>query len=170
MKVKRFPKCSASPERQSSGATGPRFSPRAVYSQDEAPGAGAKPDETPKVLIAEDDYLVASQMEDALTRAGFVVFDVVSTAEDAIERARAGGVALVVMDVRLAGKRDGVDAATELFQQHGIRSIFATAHADPEIRKRAEKATPAGWLQKPYSMASLVAVVRAATETKGSKH
>ena len=57
--------------------------------------------------------------------------------------------ALCVMDIRLAGSRDGIEAAIEIFMAHGIRCIFATAHADPEARVRAEKAVPHGWLQKP---------------------
>jgi len=137
-----------------------------VYSRDDASGTGKRPDEPVRLLVVEDDYLVGAQMEEALREAGFAVADVVSTAEDAIDRARARDVTLAVMDIRLAGRRDGVDAAIELFQQHGIRTIFATAHADPEIRQRAQKAMPVGWLQKPYTMASLVAAVRDALKAK----
>ena len=138
------------------------FRPHMVYSRDDSLDAGTRPDEPTKVLIVEDDYLVGAQVESALTDAGFAVAGVVSSAEEAIEVAETGGVALVIMDVRLAGPRDGVDAAIELFQRHGIRSIFATAHADAETRRRAEGAQPLGWLQKPYSMSSLVTAVRAA--------
>jgi len=142
------------------------FRARLVYSRDDAAGTGKRPDEPVRLLVVEDDYLVGAQMEEALREAGFAVVDVVSTAEDAIGRARARDVTLAVMDVRLAGRRDGVDAAIELFEQHGIRTIFATAHADPEIRKRAQKAMPVGWLQKPYTMGSLVAAVRDALKAK----
>lgn len=170
MKTKRFPKASVSPQRQPTRwAAESRFRPRVVYSRDDAFGAGEQADKRVKVVIAEDDYLVASQMEEALAEAGFNVVAVVSTAEEAIKAATEGQVSLVLMDVRLGGKRDGVDAAIELFGQHGIRSVFATAHADPDIRKRAEKAMPAGWLQKPYSMASLVTTVRRALDGRG-KH
>jgi DNA-binding NarL/FixJ family response regulator len=47
-----------------------------------------------------------------------------------------------------------------LFRAHGIRCIFATAHSDNEVRSRAIAATPLGWLQKPYTMSSLVAMIR----------
>ena len=151
-------------------ATEPLLRPRLVYSRDDASGTGKQPGEPVRVLVVEDDYLVGAQMEEALREAGFAVVDVVATAEDAIDRARARDVTLAVMDIRLAGRRDGVDAAIELFQQHGIRTIFATAHADRETRKRAEKAMPVGWLQKPYTMASLVAAVREALKAKGNRH
>lgn len=121
-----------------------------------------------KVLVVEDDYLVGAQVESALSDAGFAVAGVVASAEEAIEMAQTRGIALVIMDIRLAGPGDGVDAALEIFERHNIRSIFATAHADPETRKRAEGAMPLGWLQKPYSMSSLVTVVRAALKPRES--
>ena len=52
------------------------------------------------------------------------------------------------MDIRLAGTRDGIDAAIEIFETLGIRCIFATAHADPGVRSRAEKAVPLGLAAK----------------------
>jgi DNA-binding NarL/FixJ family response regulator len=134
--------------------------PRIVFSRDESSGAGKGPDRTPCVLIVEDDYLGAAQMEDALPGAGFAVAAIVASAADAVAAVAATRVDVAVMDVRLVGQRDGVDAAIELFESHGVRSVFATAHYDRETRQRAEKANPLGWLQKPYSMASLVVAVR----------
>ena len=64
------------------------------------------------------------------------------------------------MDVRLSGRRDGIDTAIELFRNHDIPCVFATAHADAEARTRAAPAKPRGWLQKPYSMPDLVTLVR----------
>ena len=118
--------------------------------------------EPPQILVVEDDFLVAMQIETALTEAGFAVAGSAATAEEAIELALAKRPALAVMDVRLAGKRDGVEAALQLFREHGIRSVFATAHHDPELRQRATPAAPLGWLQKPYAMASLVQAIRRA--------
>ena len=134
--------------------------PRLVFARDDAAGAGKGPGAPAKLLVVEDDYLVAAQMEQALTEAGFDIAGVVASAEDAIETAVAERVSLVIMDIRLAGRRDGIDAAVELFKHHGIRSIFATAHADAESRKRAASAEPLGWLQKPYTMASLIESVK----------
>ena len=120
------------------------------------------------MLIVEDDYLVATQMEEALSAAGFAVVGVVASAKDALDTAAVSPVNIAVMDIHLDGRRDGVEAAIELFERHGVRSIFATANYDPEIRKRAEKARPVAWLQKPYSMSSLVDAVRMALDV--SKH
>jgi DNA-binding NarL/FixJ family response regulator len=136
--------------------------PFLVFARDDASGSSADAGTQNRILIVEDDYLVGSQMELALSEAGLEPVGLVNTAEEAVEAAVAGRVALVVMDIRLAGRRDGVDAAIELFAKHGIRCVFATAHADPAVRERAKSANPLGWLQKPYSMASLVETVRKA--------
>jgi DNA-binding NarL/FixJ family response regulator len=136
--------------------------PYVLFARSDESGSKKSPPEPTRILIAEDDYLVATQMEGALTQAGFEPAAVVASAEEAVKAAVDHRVALVVMDIRLAGARDGVDAAIELFQKHGLRCIFATAHADATVRQRAQAAEPLGWLQKPYSMTSLIEMVREA--------
>ena len=113
-----------------------------------------------QILVVEDDFLVAMQIEAALSEAGLALTGTASSGEEAIEMAASVRPALVLMDIRLAGKMDGVDAAVALFREHGIRCIFATAHHDLEVRRRAAAAEPLGWLQKPYSMPAMLAAVR----------
>ena len=115
-----------------------------------------------KVLIVEDDFLIAMQTESALMEAGFGVIGVATTADEALTLARTHRPALAVMDIRLAGQRDGIEVAGDLFRELGIRCVFATAHDDRQVRARAESFAPLGWLAKPYTMASLVTLVRAA--------
>jgi two-component system, response regulator PdtaR len=112
------------------------------------------------ILIVEDDYLVAVQMEAALMEAGLESVGIATTAEEAIELAASQHPALAVIDIRLASARDGIDAAIVLLREHGIRCIFATAHQDVHTQSRAALASPLGWLQKPYSMESLVQIVQ----------
>lgn len=134
------------------------FRPRLIFSRDDAWGDGVSP--AARLMIVEDDYLVATQMADSLREAGFEVAAVAASAEEAVAAAREEPIALAIVDVRLSGKRDGVECALELFTRYGIRCIFATAHGDPRVKARAEPAKPLGWIQKPYSMASLIANVR----------
>ena len=129
---------------------------------DEMAGAGTQAAEPPRILILEDNYLIATQIEAALMQAGFDIAGIASSAEEATELAASERPALVVADIRLAGKRDGIDAAIQLFRDHGIRSIFATAHHNQETRRRAKPANPLGWLPKPYTMAALLQLVRQA--------
>jgi DNA-binding NarL/FixJ family response regulator len=112
-----------------------------------------------RILVVEDDFLIALQTEAALTDAGFEVIGSATTAEEAIALATAQQPCLAVMDIRLASERDGIDAASQLFKEFGIRCIFATAHDDPHTRRRAEPYAPLGWLAKPYTMTSLVTLV-----------
>ncbi len=120
-----------------------------------------RPQQPARLLIVEDDFLIAMEAEAALSEAGFSVLDVATTAEEAFALARQHQPEVVVMDIRLAGQRDGIDAAGDLYRELGLRCIFATAHDDQRTRARAEPYGPLGWLTKPYTMASLVSLVRA---------
>jgi DNA-binding NarL/FixJ family response regulator len=148
---------SASPERR----------PGPVFAQNDdsqsAKGAAA----APRILIVEDDFLIATQAEDTLIDAGFDLVGIAASAEEAIELAAAQRPALAIMDIRLAGARDGIDAALELFQRYQIRCIFATAYSGQESRSRAAPAAPLGWLPKPYTTVSLVESVRKALKDLG---
>jgi DNA-binding NarL/FixJ family response regulator len=145
----------------------PRQRPAIVYSRDDAASGGKDYAAPARILIVEDDFLVASDMEAALTEAGFTLAGVASSAEEAVELAKAEQPAMAVMDIRLAGKRDGIDAALELFRTLGIRCVFATAHYDDATKARAEPARPLAWVPKPYAMTSLVDAVRAALKETG---
>jgi DNA-binding NarL/FixJ family response regulator len=118
-----------------------------------------------RILIVEDDFLIAMQTETALIEAGFDVVGIAATAEEAIALARKQRPSLAVMDIRLASARDGIDAARELFRDLQLRCIFATAHDDLHTRARAESYAPLGWLAKPYTMTSLVALIVEAQST-----
>jgi two-component system, response regulator PdtaR len=114
------------------------------------------------ILIVEDDFLIAMQAESALLDAGFCVIGIAAAADEALALARERRPVIAIVDIRVAGPRDGVDAAGDLFRELGVRSVFATAHDDQQTRARAEPYAPLGWLTKPYSMASLINLVREA--------
>lgn len=111
------------------------------------------------ILLVEDDFLVGMEVESGLVDAGYTVAGIATTAEEAVELAASSRPALVVMDIRLASERDGIDAALEIFRTLGIRSLFASAHVDSQVRARAEAARPLGWVPKPYRVETLLAAV-----------
>lgn len=117
---------------------------------------------SPCILLVEDDFLVGMEMETGLQEAGYEVAGIAATAEEAVALAAQRRPALAVMDIRLAGDRDGVDAALEIFRTLGIRSIFASAHGDYQTRARAEAARPLGWVAKPYRVETLLKAVEEA--------
>ncbi|TXR46603.1 response regulator [Phyllobacterium endophyticum] len=114
-----------------------------------------------RVLIVEDEFLIALELENRLVDAGFDVVGIAATAGEAIATAGSERPDVAIMDIRLAGGRDGIDTAIELFAKFGIRSIFSSAHAsDAETQKRATPASPVGWLQKPYSAHALIRLIK----------
>ncbi len=137
-----------------------QFRPRLVFATEEHGREEADKTENPRILIVEDEYLVALQMESELARAGFDIVGIAGSADEALDLAAAHSPILAVMDIRLRGSRDGVEAALELYARHRIRSVFVTAHYDADTRRRALPANPIGWLPKPYSMPLLFAHVR----------
>jgi two-component system, response regulator PdtaR len=156
-------------EKRQSGLPGERQSP--FFARDDSVGSEIKPEHPERVLIIEDDVLVATQMEAALSEAGFDVVGVAVSGEEALDLARLHSPGLAVVDIKLAGDRDGIDTALELFRSHGVRCIFATAYSDYDSRKRAAPANPLGWMPKPYTMPALVAMVRKASDELGDdKH
>ena len=118
-----------------------------------------------RVLLVEDEYLVAMQMQATLAEAGFAVVGTAATGEDALAIAAREQPALAIVDIRLGGTLDGVDAALALFRRHGIRSILATANYDEKTQIRALDASPLGWLPKPFEMRSLVLKVQSAVRS-----
>jgi two-component system, response regulator PdtaR len=125
---------------------------------------------TARILIVEDDYLVAAALEGGLTDAGLEVVGVASSADEAVRLAEATRPTLAIMDIRLNGRRDGVDAALEIFRSTGVRCIFATAHHDPPTRARAQAAAPLGWLGKPYTVDFVIAMIKTALRELRRRH
>ncbi len=104
-----------------------------------------------RILIVEDERIVARDLESALTELGYSVPATVATGEDAIARVRDLRPDLVLMDIRLPGAIDGVQAASSVRQEHDIPVIYLTAHSDDETLRLAMQTEPLGYLVKPFS-------------------
>jgi DNA-binding response OmpR family regulator len=112
-----------------------------------------------KVLVVVDEPLIAFLLTTSLTDAGYEVVGSAASAAEAVALAGQTRPALVVMDVRLQGHGDGIDAATEIRHRFGIASIIASATIDLRLINRGRFAAPVAWLHKPYALTKLVAVV-----------
>lgn len=121
-----------------------------------------------RVLIVEDNWLVALEMEATLEEAGFTVLGVAVSAEEAIRACQSECPDLVLMDIRLLGARDGVDAAVEIRERFGVGSIFVSAHDDPGVRARAESARPLGWIVKPVNSGELLRLIAEMQKSGGA--
>jgi DNA-binding NarL/FixJ family response regulator len=114
------------------------------------------------VLIVEDDYFVSMMIETALLDMRCEIVGIAATGEEASELAERERPDLVLMDIRLAGRLDGVDTAKGIHTRLGIRCLFITAHSDPETRQRGGQANPIGWITKPFTSHELTAGIRSA--------
>src|ERR1700722_5333399 len=107
------------------------------------------------VLIVEDERIVAMDLQQTLRGMGYDAFAVASTADEAIARAMEKRPDLVLMDVRIKGKRDGIETAGILRERFGSPVVYLTAHADEPINPRAMGPSPYGYLLKPVKSAQL---------------
>ncbi len=108
-----------------------------------------------RILIAEDEAFSAMWLELELTRAGFSVLPPVASGEDAVETARRHRPDLLLMDIRLAGEMDGIDAAGEIRATYACDVVFMTGYSDPELRERANRLAPLSYITKPIRIAEL---------------
>jgi CheY-like chemotaxis protein len=108
-----------------------------------------------RILIVEDELFVAMDIELAVIKAGHLVVGFAGTAERAITLADEMRPDLILMDIRLGGDRDGVDAAIEIRQRFDIPSLILSAYSDAETRERAAPAQALGFMAKPFDHALL---------------
>jgi two-component system, cell cycle sensor histidine kinase and response regulator CckA len=106
-----------------------------------------------KILIVEDEGLIAHDIASRLQALGHEVVATASTAKEALEHA--GKAEIVLMDIRIDGPTDGIEAAAQIREKYGIPVVFLTAHADRATLERAKLADPFGYIVKPLAHSSL---------------
>jgi two-component system, response regulator PdtaR len=113
----------------------------------------------PRILIVEDEALIAMECEFILTDAEYDVVGIAADEPRALLLAEREQPDLVLMDIRLARGGNGLDVAASIIERWGIRSIFVSAHGDQATRERAAGANPAGWVVKPYTANALLKAI-----------
>ena len=108
-----------------------------------------------RVLIVADEFFISLNTELMLEDLGHFVVGTAVSADEAVRIAEFERPDIVLMDIRLIGPRDGIEAAAEIHDRFGIRSIFITANADPMTRQRALAAHPRGFIEKPLTQVRL---------------
>lgn len=120
-----------------------------------------------KVIIVEDDGALAGVILATLQGIGCDVLGVVATGEEAVDLVGRAEPDVVVMDVGLAGRIDGIEAARRLRRRCGCPVIFHTAFADPEHTARMRAIRRSAIVRKPCDIGRLVAAVEAAGDLAG---
>jgi diguanylate cyclase (GGDEF)-like protein len=115
-----------------------------------------------KILIVEDELLIANNLAKKLEKLGYQIVGIASTGETAIETVRRQQIDLILMDIVLKGNIDGIETATKIQAIINIPIIYLTAYADEDTLERAEQTNSYGYILKPCRERELHATIRIA--------
>lgn len=117
---------------------------------------------TVKILITEDEILIAREIEMILQALGYVVTGIAADSQTALEQVAATQPDLVLMDIVIPGEIDGIETADQIRTHFQIPVIFLTAYADADTLKRAKITEPFGYLLKPFQSRELDTAIQIA--------
>ncbi len=124
--------------------------------------SNSNPNETVKVLVVEDEYILAINLQESLQSLGYTVLDIADSAELAIEKATQLRPNLILMDIRLRGELDGIQAAEQIWLYLQIPVIYVTGHSDKSTVERATLTSPFGYILKPIKEKELYVAIQTA--------
>ncbi|MCB0505239.1 MAG: response regulator [Cyclobacteriaceae bacterium] len=119
-----------------------------------------------RILIIEDDFVVATNVSSILKTGGYEVILVCDTGEEAVEFLRKEKVDLAIIDINLAGVLDGIQTANILADRFKVPFIFLTANDTMEAVEKALVTRPAAYLAKPFNPVTLASTVKVALYNK----
>jgi len=103
-----------------------------------------------KILVVEDEIVIADNICETLEDLGYEVFEPAINYTEALELLETEKPDLAMLDIQLAGAKDGIDLAWKIKESYDIPFIFLTSNADPRTVERAKKLTPPAYLVKPF--------------------
>ena len=115
-----------------------------------------------KILIVEDENIIALHIKASLLEADYRVVAIVASGKEAIESAAIYQPDLILMDIRLQGSIDGIEAAHQIGEQSNVPIVFLTAHSDRDTLNRAKATDPFGYLVKPFDDHNLMITIEIA--------
>jgi CheY-like chemotaxis protein/DNA-binding PadR family transcriptional regulator len=124
-----------------------------------------------KVLVVDDEAIITMQLEERLTALGYEVVGMAASGEESIEKARRLSPDIILMDIVMPGKMNGIEAAKQIYEEMGIPVVFVTSYADDAIIEKAKAARPYGYIVKPFNELEIKAAIevglfRSATEPR----
>ena len=119
-----------------------------------------------KLLVVEDEVVIAMRLQQRLTSLGFDVVGVAYSGEEAVETARDLKPDLILMDIMIPGSLDGIEAAKIIKVELDIPVIFLTAFSEDKVIERAREAQPYGYILKPFQDREIKATVEIALYKK----
>lgn len=115
-----------------------------------------------KILIVEDEVIIADDIKESLEILGYESLSAVSSGKEAIERVNLEMPDIVLMDIRLRDEMDGIEAAERIYSSYRVPVIFLTAYSDDSLIERAKRVGPFGYLIKPFDSRELKAMIEMA--------
>ncbi len=109
----------------------------------------------PRILIVEDEAIVANDIQMRLKKLGYIPCAIASSGEEAIQKAAKMQPNLVLMDIVLKGQMNGIEAAQEIRERFGIPVVYLTAYADEKTLTRAKVTEPLGYILKSFGEGEL---------------
>jgi PAS domain S-box-containing protein len=104
-----------------------------------------------RILIVEDETIIAMELEDRLKSLGYAIPAMVATGTAAIQKTVETHPDLVLMDIRLKGQMDGIETAAQIQTHYDVPVVYLTAYADEDTLQRAKTTEPFGYLIKPFA-------------------
>ncbi|MBE8996852.1 response regulator [Nostoc sp. LEGE 12447] len=118
--------------------------------------------ETIRILVVEDEYILAINLQESLESLGYTVLGIADSAEEAIEKATESRPNLILMDIRLRGEMDGIQASEQIWRNLQIPVIYLTGHSDRSTVERATLTSPFGYILKPIKEQELYVAIQTA--------
>ncbi|MBF0520063.1 MAG: response regulator [Nitrospirae bacterium] len=112
-----------------------------------------------RVVIVEDEIIVARDIEMKLRKIGYNVLDIATSGEEAIQKAGDLLPDIMLMDITLEGKMDGTEAAAKIEELYNTPIVYLTAHTDLETLARARVTEPYGYIVKPFAVRDLLVTI-----------
>ncbi len=122
-----------------------------------------------KILVVDDEAIITMQLEERLHVMGYTVVGMAASGDDAIEKARRLTPDLILMDIVMPGKVNGVEAARTIVNELDIPVIFITSYADDAIIEKAKQVRPYGYIVKPFNELELKAALEIALFRRASE-
>jgi PAS domain S-box-containing protein len=119
-----------------------------------------------RILVVDDEAAITTQLEERLNRMGYQVAGTAASGEEAIARAREIRPDIILMDIVMPGRIDGVEAALIIRREMEIPVVFLTAYGDDEYIERSKAAEPLGFLVKPFQLNTLKATMEIALHNR----
>lgn len=116
-----------------------------------------------QILIVENEVIISHHLKMEFKQEGYEI-KLCSTGEKAIEMAKHNPPDVVLMDIKLAGIMDGIEAAQKIKGEHDIPLIFITGYNENELYEKAQKVDYLAYIEKPFSIKKLKAVIEKAVE------